>query len=168
MKKVLFKTMSVILVGVALTACTKKSSPTPSSSTNTNTNTSTATFSATVNGTPITMTGSASYNSSAGWLTISASGGGYVIQAVDLAPAVGSVTLSSYTTFNSYATITQTATSEVWSTDATHTGTFTLTTYNTTSKIISGSISFTANETSPTAGGSTINITNGTFANISF
>jgi hypothetical protein len=169
MKNVLFKIAVIGILPFTVFSC-KKSSSTPSTpSTNTNTNTSNATFSATINGTAMTFTGTATYTSSAGWLTIKGSNSSYVIQIINLVPAVNSpVTLASYQNFSSYGTITAAGGSEVWQTDANNTGTMNLTVYNTTSNTTSGTFSFKGNEVSPTSGASTISVTSGSFANLTW
>jgi hypothetical protein len=161
MKGFLFKLAFIFFISGWLTSCSKKSNPAPT----TNPNPPTCTM--TVNGTTYTLAASAQYSSSGGQIPFSAAGGGYVIQFVDKAPAIGTITLSDPNT-SSYATVIQKSNNETWLTDTVHTGTLTLTTYNTSSRIISGTISFVANETYPAAGGSVINVTNGSFSNVPF
>ncbi len=161
MKLFLIKFVFIFAMAAYLTSCSKKNDP-PAS---VNPNPPTCTM--TVNGTTYTLTASAQYSSTRGQIPFSAAGGGYVIQFVDKTPGIGTITLSDPNT-NSYATVIQKANSIEWLTDTVYTGKLTLTTYNTSTRTISGTILFVANEKTPNASGSTIAITNGSFSNVPF
>ena len=165
MKKTIFQFVAMAVLAITFASCTKKTTS-PSSSTTTTT-TNPATFSATINGTPMTFTGTATYSAAFPLITFKGTSGSHVLQIADLTLTQGTATtLGDYNSFQSYATYTDGTTT--WGTDASHTGTITLTTYNATGKTATGTFSFVANEVSPTAGASTLNVTSGAFANVTW
>jgi hypothetical protein len=156
--KTLLKATAVIVLMMTMNSCTKKST-TPTTTTPTST---TPSFSASMGGTSTTFTGTAS--SGANYLTITGTGSNYTINIYDATPiATGTVSLGSNA--GSYAAV-KTGSNQLWETDATHTGTLTITTYNTSTNIVTGSFSFTAGPVSNTT--TNLAVTAGAFANISF
>lgn len=155
MKKTLFKLTMVALLGIALSSCTKKTtSPTTPPST-------TPSFTATVAGTATTFTGSANLGSN--YLTIIGSNSTYTINIYVPTPvSTGTVTLAASS--GAYATA-QTGSGQFWETTSGSTGTLNISTYNTSTKIVSGSFSFTG---APITGSGNLSVTNGLFSNISF
>ena len=168
MKKVFLPIAALLSLALLINSCSKSNNSSSSSSSNNSTNnTSSATFTAKVNGTLITFIGTATYNSAFPLITFKGTAGTKVLQIADLSLDQGtSHTLADYASFNSYATYTDGTTT--WSTDATHTGTIMLSTYNASGKTATGTFSFTANEVSPSAGAGTISITSGSFANVTW
>jgi hypothetical protein len=155
MKKTVLKMAAVVMLLLSFASCTKKSTTTPANTT--------PSFSATVSGTALTFTGSATPGSN--YFTITGIGTNYTIKMYIPSPAsTGTFTLASISN-GGYASV-ATGAGSLWETDASHTGSITITTYNTSSNIVSGTFSFTA---APLSGSSSnVTVTSGSFANISF
>ncbi len=154
MKKTFFKLTLIAALGLGLGSCTKKTTSTPASTT--------PSFTASMNGTSTTFTGKASLGSN--YLTITGVGTNYTITIYDKLPVqVGSaVTLGA--PGGTYASVT-TGAGQFWETSSTSTGTLTITTYDTSTNLVTGTFSFTG---TPSSGTGNMAVTGGSFANITF
>lgn len=157
MKNTLLKATLMIVLGLSLNSCTKKSTSTSNNNNNTST---TPAFSATMNGTATTFTTVAGTNGSS-YLEINESATGSSGYSIQLWIAASQVKTGTYSFVapggsGSYA-IVQTTSSQYW---ATGSGTLTITAA--TGSLITGTFSFTA------TGSGNMSVTNGSFANIGY
>ncbi len=161
-------TGTVVVISLSAPAC-KKTTTTPAPPK------PVAAFAATINGTAI----------SSGWIWVSngnpgtgfveisagvsdASSDGILLQANNVV-APTTVTLNSNASLGSFGQYSSgpAATEIMYRTDASHTGTITFTQVDATNKLLSGTFTFTALQYSP-AGTPTVNVTNGSFSNITW
>lgn len=157
MRSIFSKNITLVVIVFALVSCTKeKSQPQP--------------FTATMNDSYLV------YNSY--WASVSPTGFSisgqnisYLLTISGNVPlAVGTYKVSGAT--NSNVSVTVVGQGEynggTWATDSTGTGVLTITNYNTSTNVVSGTFSFTANLHKGTESNTTLNFTNGLFTDISF
>ncbi len=152
MKKTLLKTAAIIALGFGLNACTKPSTTATTTST-------TPSFTASMNGTSTTFTGSATLGTN--YMTIIGTGTNYTIKIYDQLPIKVGTAVALGAPGGTYAAVT-TGSGQSWSTSSSATGTLTITTYDTSNKLITGTFSFNA------TGSSNLAVTSGSFANITY
>jgi hypothetical protein len=158
MKTMSLKFAVILMAGIAFTSCKKSTpaSPAPAPVTNT----TTPSFVATVSGSVVHFTGAASNSTQ---FSVSGTSTNYIISIGTFLQGTGTVTMDGTT--GTAASITQIASSgnTTYMTDNTHTGVLTITAYDATKKMASGTFSFTAVATS---GSTTMSVTSGSFTNI--
>jgi len=151
MKHTLVRITAIAVVLFTLGSCAKKTTSTPAAST-------TPSFSATMNGTATTFTGSAS--SGANYFQIN--GVNTSTYTVELflykVSSTGTYSLAANNGSDSYSAISSQS-GQSWTSTS---GTVTISTYDATNKLVSGTFSITA------TGSGSMSVTNGSFSNISF
>ncbi|HTA81397.1 MAG TPA: hypothetical protein VK783_00555 [Bacteroidia bacterium] len=153
MKKTILKFAAITVLAITLNACSKNNSSTPSTPAST-----TPSFTATMNGTATTFTGSATSGSNYFQITgINTSTYTVELFLYKFAGA-GTYSIATNNGTDSYPSV-STQSGQSWYTG---TGSVTISSYNTTAKTISGTFSLNL------SGSGSLTVTNGSFANIAY